>query len=68
MGLLSLAIWTPIAFGVILLALGRDDQPGMVRWVALIGSIISLLVTLPSNAPPGRMRLQETVHGDLIDF
>ena len=47
MGLLSLAIWTPIAFGVILLALGRDDQPGMVRWVALIGSIISLLVTLP---------------------
>ena len=25
-GLLSLAIWTPIVFGVILLALGRDDQ------------------------------------------
>ncbi|MDE2418187.1 MAG: NADH-quinone oxidoreductase subunit M [Burkholderiales bacterium] len=47
MGLLSLAIWTPIAFGVVLLALGRDDQPAMVRWVALIGSIISLLVTLP---------------------
>jgi len=47
MGLLSLAIWTPIAFGVVLLALGRDDQPTVVRWVALIGSIISLLVTLP---------------------
>jgi len=47
MGLLSLAIWTPIAFGIVLLALGRDDQPAMVRWVALIGSIISLLVTLP---------------------
>ncbi len=47
MGLLSLAIWTPIAFGVVLLALGRDDQPNVVRWVALIGSIISLLVTLP---------------------
>jgi len=47
MGLLSLAIWTPIAFGVVLLALGRDDQPNMVRWVALIGSVISLLVTLP---------------------
>ncbi len=47
MGLLSLAIWTPIFFGVVLLALGRDDQARVVRWIALIGSIISLLVTLP---------------------
>ncbi len=47
MGLLSLAIWTPIAFGVVLLALGRDDQAKAVRWVALIGAFISLLVTLP---------------------
>ncbi len=47
MGLLSLAIWTPIFFGVVLLAVGRDDHARTVRWVALIGSIISLLVTLP---------------------
>ena len=47
MGLLSLAIWTPIAFGALLLALGRDDQAKAVRWIALIGSVISLLVTLP---------------------
>jgi NADH-quinone oxidoreductase subunit M len=47
MGLLSLAIWTPIFFGVVLLALGRDDQARSVRWLALIGSIVSLLVTLP---------------------
>ena len=47
MGLLSLAIWTPIAFGIVLLALGRDDQANSVRWVALIGSLVSLLVTLP---------------------
>ena len=47
MGLLSLAIWTPIAFGVVLLALGRDDQARTVRWVALIGAVVSLLVTLP---------------------
>ena len=47
MGLLSLAIWTPILFGVVLLALGRDDQAPTVRWVALIGAIASLLVTLP---------------------
>ncbi|GAB3763178.1 NADH-quinone oxidoreductase subunit M [Ramlibacter monticola] len=47
MGLLSLAIWTPIVFGAILLALGRDDQARTVRWIALIGSIVSFLVTLP---------------------
>jgi NADH-quinone oxidoreductase subunit M len=47
MGLLSLAIWLPIAFGVVLLALGRDDQARTVRWVALIGALASFLVTLP---------------------
>ena len=47
MGLLSLAIWTPIVFGVVLLALGRDDQAGAVRWVALIGALAGFLVTLP---------------------
>ncbi len=47
MGLLSLAIWTPICFGVVLLALGRDDQARAVRWVALIGAFVSFLVTLP---------------------
>jgi NADH-quinone oxidoreductase subunit M len=47
MGLLSLAIWTPIAFGVLLLALGRDDQVKAVRWIALVGAVVSLLVTLP---------------------
>jgi NADH-quinone oxidoreductase subunit M len=47
MGLLSLSIWTPIFFGVVLLAFGRDDQAKIVRWVALIGAVISLLVTLP---------------------
>jgi NADH-quinone oxidoreductase subunit M len=47
MGLLSLAIWTPIFFGVVLLALGRDEQARAVRWIALIGAVISFLVTLP---------------------
>ena len=47
MGLLSLAIWTPIAFGVVLLALGRDEQAGAVRWLALVGALISFLITLP---------------------
>jgi len=47
MGLLSLAIWTPIAFGVVLLAIGRDDQARVVRWFALIGALVSFLITLP---------------------
>ncbi|MDO9438160.1 NADH-quinone oxidoreductase subunit M [Hydrogenophaga sp.] len=47
MGLLSLAIWTPIIFGVVLLALGRDDQARSVRWIALIGALVSFLVTIP---------------------
>lgn len=50
MGLLSLAIWTPIFFGVVLLVLGRDDQARVVRWVALIGALLSFLVTLPLYA------------------
>jgi len=47
MGLLSLAIWTPIVFGVLLLAVGRDEHSRAVRWIALIGAVIGLLVTLP---------------------
>ncbi len=47
MGLLSAAIWLPIAFGALLLALGRDQHAGVVRALALVGSLLSLLVTLP---------------------
>ena len=47
MGLLSLAIWVPIAFGAFLLLLGREGQVGLVRWLALIGALASFLVTIP---------------------
>ena len=47
MGLLSLAIWTPIAFGALLLALGRDEQARAVRWIALVGAIAGFVVTIP---------------------
>ena len=47
MGLLSLAIWMPIFFGIGLLALGRESQARTVRWIALTGAIASFLVTLP---------------------
>ena len=47
MAYLSLAIWIPIAFGVLLLAIGRDDQPQAARWIGLIGALIGFAVTLP---------------------
>ena len=47
MAYLSLAIWIPIVFGIILLAVGRDDQPGTARWIALVGALVSFLVTIP---------------------
>ena len=47
MAYLSLAIWIPIAFGVLLLAIGSDRNAPVVRWVALIGAVLGLLVTLP---------------------
>ena len=50
MGVLSLAIWTPIFFGVVLLGLGRDEHAGAVRWIALIGALAGLLATFPLMA------------------
>ena len=47
MGLLSLAIWLPIVSGGILLALGRDEHAGTVRWLALAAALASFLVTVP---------------------
>ena len=47
MEMLSLAIWTPIVFGVLLLVLGRDEHAHSVRWFALIGAVVSFLLTLP---------------------
>jgi NADH-quinone oxidoreductase subunit M len=47
MGLLSVAIWLPVVVGALLLATGRDEHAGVVRWVALLGAIAAFLVTLP---------------------
>lgn len=47
MGLLSLAIWTPIAFGAFLLTFGRESQAGFVRWLALLGALLGFAFTLP---------------------
>jgi NADH-quinone oxidoreductase subunit M len=63
MGLLSLAIWLPIVAGVVLLALGRDDQAVSVRRIALVAATISFLVTLPLiggfDAGTAAMQFQE---------
>ena len=45
--ILSLAIWLPIIVGILVLAIGNDSNPGPSRWLALIGSILGLIVTLP---------------------
>jgi NADH-quinone oxidoreductase subunit M len=45
--ILSLAIWLPIIVGILVLAVGNDSNPGPSRWIALIGSIAGLLVTIP---------------------
>ena len=47
MGLLTVCIWLPIAFGGMLLATGSDDKPGNARWLALVGAVLSFLVTVP---------------------
>jgi NADH-quinone oxidoreductase subunit M len=47
MGLLSVSIWLPIVAGCLLLALGRDENKAAVRWIALVGALLSLAVTLP---------------------
>ncbi|MEW5879294.1 MAG: NADH-quinone oxidoreductase subunit M [Pseudomonadota bacterium] len=44
---LSLAIWIPIAAGLFILAAGRDRSAALVKTVALAGSLLGLLVTLP---------------------
>jgi NADH-quinone oxidoreductase subunit M len=57
---LSLAIWVPIGFGIVLLMLGRENQAPLVRWLALAGSILGLLVTLPlwTGFKPGTAQMQ----------
>jgi NADH-quinone oxidoreductase subunit M len=45
--ILSLAIWLPIIVGILVLAVGNDSNPGPSRWLALIGSILGLIVTIP---------------------
>ncbi len=44
---ISLTIWVPILAGVIALFLKGDDQKSAARWVALVGSLFGLAVSIP---------------------
>ncbi|HXZ95573.1 MAG TPA: NADH-quinone oxidoreductase subunit M [Burkholderiales bacterium] len=48
--LLSLAIWLPIFFGLLVLATGGDRKAPLARSLALAGGLLSFLVTLPLYA------------------
>ncbi|SAK39769.1 NADH dehydrogenase subunit M [Caballeronia calidae] len=45
--ILSVAIWLPIIFGLLVLAVGNDRNPAPARWMALVGSVLGLIVTIP---------------------
>ncbi len=45
--LLSAAIWVPILFGLIVLALGKDQNAVVVRTVSLVGALAGLFTTIP---------------------
>jgi NADH-quinone oxidoreductase subunit M len=63
MGLLSVSIWLPILAGSVLLAIGRDENPNAVRWLALAAAIASFLVTIPLatgfDVASGAMQFEE---------
>ena len=44
---LTLAIFVPIVFGLLVLAVGRDRRPGLTRGLSLVGAIAGFLVTIP---------------------
>ena len=74
MGLLSLAIWTPIAFGALLLAFGSDKHAGAVRWLALIGALIGFAgprvieQTVRETLPAGFQRSEFLLEKGALDL
>jgi NADH-quinone oxidoreductase subunit M len=45
--ILSLAIWIPIAAGLLALAAGGDERAPLQRWISLLGAVAGFLVTIP---------------------
>jgi len=44
---LTVAIWLPILFGLLVMATGDDRNAGLARGLALVGSVLGFLVTIP---------------------
>src|SRR3954470_8807290 len=65
---LSLAIWVPIVAGVAVLAVGRDRDAHVARWIALTGALAGFIVTLPLwlHFTPGTSDMQFVEYGDWI--
>jgi NADH-quinone oxidoreductase subunit M len=61
--IISLSIWLPILSGILVLFTGGDKNAWLARWVALLGSLASFLVTLPLyirfNRADGDFQFQE---------
>ena len=45
--ILSVAIWLPIAFGVLVLTTGDDKNAPLARIIAMVGAVLGFLVTIP---------------------
>ena len=48
--LLSLAIWVPICTGILVLATGSERNAPLARWLALVGSVLAFMLTMPLYA------------------
>jgi NADH-quinone oxidoreductase subunit M len=44
---LSLSVWLPILFGILVMAVGRDNNKGFTRVLSLVGAVVSFLPTIP---------------------
>jgi NADH-quinone oxidoreductase subunit M len=44
---LSLVIWVPVLFGLLVLATGGDSRAGLARWIAVAGALAGFLLSLP---------------------
>jgi len=44
---ISVAVWLPIVFGILVLATGNDRNAQLARVIALLGAVLGFLVTIP---------------------
>lgn len=61
--ILSFTIWVPVFAGIVVLATANESKPDSTRWLALLGGILSFLVSIPLythfNFADGGFQFQE---------